>query len=366
MASRVLSARAASAALRGSAMMTACCVLVGCPHDFSAFEGVPTDIVMDASATGPGPAERDGSRSDVSPIESATFATMTEKPTVIAADAAGIVFLTAEGSVLACPHDGCALPSTIAAGQHDARSLAIGYGFVAWTARGDSAVRRSSRVPGQGPAVQASDNDGLGAIALTATKMYWAVDGSNSPIITPGVRRCTPGLDCQYPTFDGFADDRVSELKIDGADAFWLLENRLFGCPLAACDADAKRRTLLAADPVLPFALAVDAEQIYYGSPIDGGSVRAASRSALGGDAGSGGAPHALAKGLGAPSRLAVTASSVWFTDPAGTVARVPRKGGAAAVVAKGLAQPTGIAVGGGYVYVACSGDGRILRWAQD
>ena len=69
---------------------------------------------------------------------------------------------------------------------------------------------------------------------------------------------------------------------------------------------------------------------------------------------------------------LAMSYYQIWYTGliasmlDAGMVTRAPRLGGPPVVVASGLAEPTGIAIGGGYVYVACAGDGRILRWKQD
>jgi hypothetical protein len=340
--------------------------VLGCPHDWAAFESVPRDTTDQGDSEAPSvPSDgRDSSVPEAAPAETATFAAMQEKPSVLAADAAGIVFLTLEGSVLACSHDGCALPTAIASSQHDPRALAIGYGFVAWTARGDNAVRRASRTPGHGPALQATDNQGVGALGLSPTKVYFAVDAVNDLIRGAGIRMCSPGIDCNFASYDGFADGRVTEMKVDGADAFWLGENRLVGCPTAACDDDMAKRVVLAEAAVLPFALAVDVDNVYFGSPLDGGSIRAVARTALAGNPGAG--PRVVVKGVGTPARLAVTPSSVWFTDPSGIVSRAPRSGGPAVVVATGLSQPTGIAVGGGWVYVACAGDGRILRWKQD
>jgi hypothetical protein len=243
------------------------------------------------------------------------------------------------------------------------RALALGAGFVAWAARGDHAVRRTSRST-PGPAEEANEDDGLVAVAVTASRMYFAVDAIDVLIGSAGVRSCRPGIDCQNIAFASFADNRVSELRFEGADAFWLGEGTLLGCPIAACDADTAKRVVLASEPVLPSALAVDGELVYYASAADGGSVRAVSRLAV-----AGGAPSArtLATNVGTVTRLAVTHGSVWLTkSAAGTVSRVPRGGGSVTEVAGNLAAPGGIARGGGYVYVACSGDGRVLRWKEN
>lgn len=336
-------------------------VLAGCPHDWAAFE---RSEIASATDGGPPGVEAGGDANANAAVE--TFATLAEKPTLLAADAEGIVFVTVEGSVLSCAHAslGCATPGTIASMQHEVRSLAMGHGFVAWAARGDRAVRRASRNPGQGAIEEAIDDDGLVAVGLSASQVYFSVDAVGAIIGTPGIRRCAPGVDCQSPVFGGFADGLVTELKIDGTEAFWLGEGSVFGCSVTACEANGANRVVLANEPTFPFALAVDRERAFYGSSLEGGSIRAVPRAAI---AGGGGSPKVLSTGIGAATRLAATAQSVWFTNgAAGTVSRVSKNGGSAVVMASGLAAPSGLAVGGGYVYVACAGDGRILRWKEE
>lgn len=354
MAARLLKLGATSCAL---------VALVAC-HDWDAFDGVPAAApTQSTSGTNPVP---EGGAPDTGPSvtnDKAVFGQVTEKPTVVAGDARGIVFLTKQGSVLTCPHEGCALPATIASGQNDARALAIGYGFVAWVARGDQAVRRAPRNPGSGPAVTVKEPNGLLTVALTPELLYFSVDGETDLIRGEGIRRCTPGLDCHYPSgqFDGFAHGRVTELRLDGADSFWLQDDGVHGCPIAACNDDSNKAMTLAKEPVLPFALTLDGEQTYFGSTLDGGSIRSLPRSVIKGGAIPASKP--LAQKLGAPSRLAVTATDVWFVDPVGIVGKVSKKTGAATTVATGLGEPTGITAAGGWIYVTCAGDGRILRW---
>ena len=370
MASRVL-IRALASAVEIASLAAVAVVLGGCPHDWATYEAVSSDEPHDDA--GPGAAEAgtgaeagpltDGD-SGGSPAGDPLFATFPERPLFIEADATGIVLATTGGSVVSCDHHDCtASLRSIASMQHDIRALAIGDDYVAWAARGDHAVRQSSRST-PGPAQEANENDGLVAIAVTATRMYWAVDAVDSPIASPGVRSCRPGIDCTNLVFGSFADGRVSELRFDGPDAFWVGEAGVSGCPIASCDADTKNRVILSADPVSPNALAVDADSVYYASALDGGSVRAVSRLAIAGGAAM---PRTLAKNLGTLTRLAATGTSVWMTrSAAGTVSRVPRLGGAVVDVATKLESPMGIARGGGYVYVACNGDGRVLRWKED
>ena len=365
MAPRVLKSALGCAALAACAL-----VLGGCPHDWATYESVSTDAPgndasPNAAETGAGVGAEGGTGGDGgSAADEGLFATFSDKPLFIEADADGIVVATSGGSVSSCDHHDCtASMRSIASMQHDIRALAIGEGYVAWAARGDHVLRRSSRSTA-GPAEEVNENDGLVAVAVTAAHLYWAVDAVDSPIATADVRWCIPGTDCTNIVKNTFADGRVSELRFDGTDAFWLGETGLAGCPITSCDADSKNRVVLSADPVAPNALAVDADSVYYASALDGGSVRAVSRLAIAGGAP---APRTLAKNLGAVTRLAATASSVWITrSAAGTVSKVPRGGGAVVDVATKLESPMGIARGGGYVYVACNGDGRVLRWKED
>ncbi len=348
-----MAARVLSAAL----LACAAALLVGCPHDWSSFEGGEAAVASGPDGAAPAPS--------TPPASSApdVLATLGEHPVLLRADGEGLVFSTREGSILACPHTGCSAVTSIASAQRDIRGLAVASGFVAWGARGDERVRRAPRTPGGGSLVEAFEDDGIVAVALTPAKVYFAVDAAGIAFGAPGVRSCAPDADCVGAiTYASFADGLATEIVVDGADAFWLGEHRVLGCPLATCDRDVGARTVLADEPVVASALAVDATEVLYASSLDGGSVRAVARSALA----SGGVPRTVASGVGSVTSLALTAASVWITNAAaGTVTRAPRTGGAPVVVASGLAAPTGIAAAAGRVYVACAGDGRILRWSD-
>jgi len=372
MAPRLLSrstpARRATHVLSAAVVVASSLALAGCPHDWATYEAVSSD----APGTDASPNVPDGGAeaTDVPGTEGGSapgdglFANVPDKPLFIEADADGIVVATTGGSVFSCDHHDCsASMRSIASMQNDIRALAIGGDYVAWAARGDHVVRRSSRST-PGPAQEVNDNDGLVAVAVTSARLYWAVDALDSPVATADVRSCRPGIDCTNIVLDTFADGKVSELRFDGTDAFWLGEMGLAGCAIASCDADSKNRVVLSADPVAPNALAVDADSVYYATALDGGSIRALSRLAIAGGAP---APRTVAKNLGVVTRLVATNTSVWITrSAAGTVSKVPRGGGAVTDVATNLASPMGIARGGGYVYTACNGDGRVLRWKED
>ena len=356
-------------ALPGAIVVASSLVLAGCPHDWASYESVSSEPPGgDSSPNVPEggveaavvPPSGDGGSTAGDDL----FATVPDKPLFLEADADGIVVATTGGSVFSCDHHDCtASMRSIASMQKDIRALAIGDDFVAWAARGDHVVRRSSRST-PGPAQEANENDGLVAVAVTSTRLYWAVDAVDSPVATADVRSCRPGIDCTNLVLNTFADGRVSQLRFDGTDAFWLGEIGLAGCPIASCDVDSKNRVILSADPVSPNALAVDADSVYYATALDGGSIRAVSRLAIAGGAPS---PRTLVKNIGVVTRLVATGTSVWMTrSAAGTVSKVPRAGGAVTDVATNLASPMGIARGGGYVYAACNGDGRVLRWKED
>ncbi len=341
--------------------------LTGCPHDWSRFERVD-DVASDAGTAGPVDGGPEGASADVGAARPTptmeVFATLPGNPTLVAADVDGVVVATAAGTIVSCPHASpdCAAKTEIARDQHDVRALALGYGHVAWTARGDHAVRRTAR--GGGASIEeALDDDGLLAVGLTASEMYFSVDAIGVVVGTPGIRRCSPGLDCQSPVFGGFADGVVTALAVDGTEAFWLGEGAVLGCRVADCEGDPGRRSLLVSEPVFPLALAVDALDVVYATPNDGGSLRAVARaSALAAPA-----TRTLATHLGAVTRVVLTGRDAWITSgAAGTVSRVARDGSGVTAIAANVASPSGLAVGGGYVYASAAGDGRVLRWRDD
>ena len=151
-----------------------------------------------------------------------------EHPTLVAADAEGVVFTTREGSVMACPHDKCDPIGSLAAGQRDVRSLAVSGPWAAWTARGENLVRRTTRRPG-GTIDQVFEDDGLLAVAITASKVYFSVE-ADFAFGAPEVRKCTPAVDCDDFDHGVLAHGVVTDLLIAGGDAFWIEAGNVFGC----------------------------------------------------------------------------------------------------------------------------------------
>jgi hypothetical protein len=329
-------------------------VLAGCPHDWAAFERVPeaSGAETDTSSAQPSPAPTAGTSDPVVFAEPSS-----EHPTLIVADGEGIVFVTREGSVMACPHAGCTPILRLASAQRDVRSIAASGAFAAWTANGENAVRRTTRKPG-GAIDEVYEDDGLLAVGVTASKVYWSVR-ADFPFGAPQIRTCSPGIDCDDIMPGLLADGIVTDLVIDGSDAYWIESGRLLGCPLAACEDDANKKRVLAAEPLQAVGLAADSANVYFLTSEGGGTVRAVPRA--------GGAARTIATGVGTDARIAVTTQSVWVTSPsAARVVRAPIAGGALTVVAEKLAEPFGIAAGGDGVYVACAGNGRILRWGAE
>lgn len=329
-------------------------VLCGCPHDWSAFERVPESggVENETSPSTPAAAPNAGESGPVVFAEPNA-----EHPTLVVADGEGIVFLTREGSVMACPHGGCEPIGRLASAQRDVRSIAVSGVYAAWAARGENAVRRTTRQPG-GATEQVYEDDGLLAVGVTASKVYFSVE-ADFPFGAPQIRTCSPGIDCDDVMQALLAEGVVTDLLIDGGDAFWIEGGKLLGCPLAACEADPTKRVVLAAEPLQAVGLAADSANVYFVTADSGGTVRAVPRA--------GGAARTVASGMGIDARITITRGSVWAASAtAGKVVRAPIAGGAPTVVAANLAEPTGIAAGGGGVYVACAGTGRILRWRSD
>jgi hypothetical protein len=334
-------------------LILASLVLCGCPHDWSAFERAPqasgVGVENDTSDSQPAP-------SDEGPVVFAEPSA--EHPSLVVADAEGIVFLTREGSVMACAHGAsCAPIERVASAQRDVRSIAVSGAYVAWAARGENVVRRTTRKPG-GVVDQVYEDDGLLAVGLTASKVYFSVQ-ADFPFGTPQIRSCAPGIDCDEIMQGLLADGVATDLLIHGGDAFWIEGGKLLGCALSVCEADPTKRTVLAAEPLQAIGLAADAANVYFVGPADGGTLRSVPRA--------GGSVRTIATGIGIDARVAVTSRSVWAASAAaGSVVRAPIAGGSAVVVANNLAEPSGIAAGGDGVYVACAGNGRILRWRSD
>lgn len=333
-------------------LIVASLVLCGCPHDWSAFERVPEHSAVENDTS---PAEPAPNAQGRDPVVFA--APSAEHPTLVVADGEGIVFLTREGSVMACPHAGCEPIAKLASAQRDVRSIAASGAYAAWAARGENAVRRTTRKPG-GAIDEVYEDDGLLAVGVTASKVYWSVQ-ADFPFGAPQIRTCSPGIDCDEIMQGLLGEGVVTDLLLDGGDAFWIENGKVLGCALAACEGDPKRRTVLATEPVHAVGLAADGANVYFVTSADGGTVRAVPRA--------GGSVRTIVTGAGSDARIAVTRGTIWVASAAaGTLVRASLAAGTPAVVATNLENPTGIAAGGDGIYVACAGDGRILRWRAD
>lgn len=147
---------------------------------------------------------------------------------------------------------------------------------------------------------------------------------------------------------------RPTNLRLAGAELFWLTDDALWKMP-AAGGAAAK----LTSGLVQPDALRVDEARAYwltYGG--QGAGLHAIARAG-------GAAEDLVLAAAPMPLRdLALDDESVFFTNaPAGKVMKVAKNGGAPSVVASNLDGPTSIEVDGADVFVVESGEpGAIVR----
>jgi streptogramin lyase len=113
----------------------------------------------------------------------------------------------------------------------------------------------------------------------------------------------------------------------------------------------------LASGQGFPFALAVDANNVYWTNEQDGGSVLSMPNT--------GGTPTTLATGCGT-SRLTVDAANVYFTNPGtqndGLVLSVPIGGGTVTTLVTGQAAPEAIVNDASSLYWVDTYLGAVMR----
>jgi sugar lactone lactonase YvrE len=251
----------------------------------------------------------------------------------------------------------------------------------------------------------ASDQKGVGDLALDATNVYWttsdgkgggaihkvAVDGKGKPSVVATVPTSDFGGPLGVEVDDKFVYWLVSTeqgsvmraSKAGGApttlatgqrtpyglaltpDALvWtdygsaILTGAVMTLPKSATKAT--EPTKLADKQKSPWCIVVDATDAYWvttGDPAKGvaGAINKAPLA--------GGATTVLAADVKAPTCLAIDATTVyWTSTDEGTVSRVAKSGGASGVMAKGQPGPASIVADAGALYFTTLGDGAVRR----
>ena len=295
------------------------------------------------------------------------------------------------GTVAACAKCGCAdQPTTIASGRRNPASIAVGPTSVYWTESGPNvndlgsvmacSVEGCAGAPTLlGPQV-CFDGPGLPScwnVAADTESVYWTIDDTVLACPLAGCSAPTPILSGQILDWEstwpwaslavdatsvyftsfyvgaapcgGLCDkvvrcpregcgagptllaeaQRASNLAVGGGNVYWINlgpspSGTVVKCAASGCEGNP---TVLAADEILPTAIAADETSVYWTSYADTtgksgtGAVRKCAAS------GCGGRPMTIASGQDFPSAIAVDATSVYWANAGdGTIMKLTPK----------------------------------------
>ena len=218
-----------------------------------------------------------------------------------------------------CGHDclggdcasGVCQPITLAMEVEDAMALALDDGHVYWTTDGAGYVRRVAKDGGT-VATLASGQDFAWTIAVDTTTAYWVTNENDGG---GGIHSAAEvgGALTALSTIGGVG------VAVDTASVYWA-DGAMSGHIWSVAH-DGGGATALASNLPMPWRIALDATSVYWTEP-DAGRVR---KVPLGG-----GDPTTLASGLQEPTAIAVDGADAYWTDAqSGSVSRVPIGGGA-------------------------------------
>jgi hypothetical protein len=303
----------------------------------------PTDAGTEASVDASNDADANPMRVPCTGKTCATYAANLPGVTYVAADDTSVAWSNfGDGTVAVCPTAGCAMPVTLDTGVTTPSFVSLTPTKVYWAT--SDGVHVSPRTISN-PTLYASAGQPVGGVATTGETVYF----------TYGSFVCRDLCNSVY--LGGFSGLTAIAIAPNVSLVFAVSSNGIYQMSANLNDGT---QFLFAPDSTT-FALATDGQAVFW---IDPSSTASMYKQPIGAD---GAAPKPVVNNLDQPWGLVLDATDVYYTTvEGGTVARVSRGGGTPTILAKGLTAPKGIAQYGTDIFVAVSGENRIVRISKN